>query len=390
MNLSQNQRLVLRWQNGAWRCRLSIYILLAFLGAVFYAVQRSDALQVPDSSSVSSVPVASPIRIVGELSPDLTEIQKSWNKVAPRFAPIPSDSIPPSASSGFDRLTGPPPPTEAGRTLPHGFSVEPAILRPPPCGRHTSDYVYWIPARELPQAASLLGRAQNLLDTGKPFDCEGTDCKIMIDVLSPAGEYGRSWALCQVRYVSGVVGAPHSCDKVVFDKGGDKWIRVVLRDSLVNRCQTAAYYTTAGFMLEYTVVTAKEPEKFLKTLTSHLAAPPLSLKVAIDAQTGRNAVAVASYRVSPFLKGGYRELVEIRLSTNKPSGSGKRIFLSYSGIVFVSKQNSSALTDYRGPSEAERAQYLAALEELTTNAFKTMCSNIAWRDSYTLNCDLSE
>jgi hypothetical protein len=255
------------------------------------------------------------------------------------------------------------------------FPVALPFELPPSDAGNTADFT-WAPIGEVRNGRQSVTQWNSQADKGSLFNCADNLCSVIVHAVGSKSSTD-TLAECRVTQANTVVGAPEDCRPVAIITSDETWIRVV-----AGYLWEEASIGLPDFDLQILHDPPLKIDNVLKVTQESLGGPPLGF----ETQLSRSSlIAVASYRLSPVLK-GWRELITVRVDVDEsyppPPGVGLRL----STTLYVNRQNTDRPEDFHLPSEQQQHAYVEAIKAVLKAPLQSLCKKSIWKDSGTLSC----
>ncbi|MBW8877891.1 MAG: hypothetical protein JF614_23250 [Acidobacteria bacterium] len=235
--------------------------------------------------------------------------------------------------------------------------------------------ISWVPVDRTLEGSELLRRLKDAAESEKPFQCAGTDCRIVEWTYIKGKEKEEHLSICSAAVIREVAGAPYACRPVVLFSKDAAWIEAVTGRwgggfVFDTPLKTLNAIGVADFGIKIASEVLPSQESILRTLEQSMAAQPLRYVVT---RKEDYVLAVDRYKPSPVIA-GYREIATIRIDVatfDRPDGP--HVKLTVTTTLLLNRQNTGNTADYRGASDAESDVYVEKIRSLLWKAIEKFC-----------------
>jgi hypothetical protein len=246
------------------------------------------------------------------------------------------------------------------------------------CAEHRRPHFAWVPMNEAAGGSEALADWKVKSSQGHVFDCDGTDCKIIVRALAFSSQED-SLARCNIAKVRDTLGATSDCEPVVIMTTDVIWVRVVTGFSRYECLANSVVPDIKVF-----VNPKQKSDVFKEAFRRAFSEGPLSLAVQLG--TGK-IVGTASFRVSPVLR-PYRERVTARGFISEEQTSPRFVGLSLDIDLIVNRYNTTRDQDWHLPSKQQEDLWAKTALDQVRKFLNNACPNHHWRDDFTFLCEL--
>jgi hypothetical protein len=242
----------------------------------------------------------------------------------------------------------------------------------------------WVPIGEVHDGKELLETWRALSESGAPFDCDGEICHVMVKASdNPQQSTERTYAVCNVVRIHGVVGAPSGCDQMVIENRSVIWLKAILGSDMV-----LASMGLPDFSLR---IRGVPPTYSLPSTRDIAASVGSALKgsiLGLESETSGDEAVIgsASFRVSPVLS-GWREILTVRVDLRRENWSKpETIGVTISTTIYVNRQNTDNPRDWSLPSQEQESTYINEIRDVIGVAASSFCKTAVRLDRENIAC----
>jgi hypothetical protein len=239
----------------------------------------------------------------------------------------------------------------------------------------------FVPEKDTIDRLGIVARWRALAASGEPFDCDGSNCWVIVNSFSKQSPQNLM-SLCQVVKTKSGISQPESCVPLMTEIGDERYIVVEVASVPVPTAKGRP-----DFNLSINFKGQMKQDEIYTEIAKSLSNGPLSLST--ETHTNQNYIlATADDRASAVLRGSWRESITVRADVGPGDGGvGADTGITISTTIYVNPQNTARPSDWSLPNAEQEKAFIREIRNQLTGEFGKLCAKTDWQGNVVLNCE---